>query len=896
MSGVPAGFNPEATPIFQGGEGNTITPVQGGGGDQVGGQVPSPWAALGQRLVESAVAPTAAVPAAIPAAVPAVPADVPEAQNLSEQTAAQSAAVAAYVFVYRATNNTKLAEAAAAKAGAVAINRKRSQSGNLVTLPNGQKAESEIITAEDAEEALKSVTPEEKAETTEIAQAAIAEAQLKGVPPENYEKIGIKAAVRHIKSKRRTRKKRANKKAVEDIAELGIAPVPDVPSAVSEPEKVVPLAKTRPALSTRLSKEINMVADNDIYAEYYKVQDINEGYKTILENKIAAFSTGSEYRAVLSEMMAKYEKYAVGLWNTKNMNGKGNVLPIMGDRISTLQPNETINIFSRLTYVLPIDTENIVAVPPLRGNAELFLKVLQTLETLKVLKRIQGVNDNPDVYEVKRGTVVCFMPPFYSEVKDPITNNNSMLLSMFLNLKETNPGKVFALSESTAQYVAVGVSLRNARGITGAEHPLINMLEPSYVVYPYRRKELIDGIILSGSKGDFPDFPEPASEFATTLRQLYESRKFGTASVLVNRPSLSDTTSTQGYFVVRSDADAGDLPIPGNSLNPKEYCKNLPVLAANYILTDEATLVKNHPVRKMNLVEYMESASNTSVAIVVFRTMVDDAYFPLCKDVDTTNPTTVPKDKFYGSPAAFVSSGLLGENNVRFVNTEANGRIFQIRLPAQNTPVKTDWVNEIYTNDEAEFLNSMNLSPAILEMVFPVRETKKHVVHTWQNEVADFLGNLAFSKCFTKGGLNLMTRMECMKSREFINKVYFYFVENSLRSDTLGEFEKQRDEMESQRVRELMARRTPDIRDAKPATSKQFLVNKTEWNDVNVILNPIDGTYKTYIMMINKNTGLQEYKAITVPRGNKKLSSAKVELEQKIQALRAKYPGHIFVY
>jgi len=422
------------------------------------------------------------------------------------------------------------------------------------------------------------------------------------------------------------------------------------------------------------------------------------------------------------------------------------------------------------------------------------------------------------------------------------------------------------------------------------------MLEPSYIIYPYRRKELIEGIILSSSKGELPDFPEPASKLSTTLQRLYESRKFGTASVIVNRPNLNETDSTQGYFIVRSDADAGDLPIPKDSLNPKEYCRNAPILAANYMLTDEATLVRNHPVRKLNLVEYMESAAITSVALVIFRTMIKDEYFPLCKDVDTTNPTSAPKDKFYGSPAAFVSSGPLSENNVHFVNTEANGRIFQIRLPAHNNPVKHDWVNEIFTNDEAAFLNSMNLSPATLEMIFPVRETKKHVVHTWQNEVADFLGNLAFSKCFTKGGLNLMTRMECMKSREFINKVYFYFVENSLRSDTLGEFEKQRDEMEEGRVRDLMARRTPDIRDAKPATSKQFLVNKTEWNDVNVLLNPIDGTYKTYIMMINKSTGLQEYKAITVPKGNKKLADAKVELEQKIQALRAKYPGHVFIY
>jgi hypothetical protein len=893
MSGVPAGFNPEATPYFQGGDSSTITPVQGGGGDQVGGQVPAAAASLGEQLIQAVVA----VPTAVAPAAPAAVAAAPKAQNLAEETAAQTAAIAAYLIVHRATKNPKLAETAAAKAGAVAINRKRSQSGNLVTLPNGQKAETDVITAEDAEEALKAVSPEEKAETAEVAQAAIAKAQIDGVPADQHEKIGIKAAVKHIKAKRRTRKRRAEKETVEKLAELtGITPDPDVPSAVSKPEKVMPLAKTRPSLATRLSKEVNMVADNDVYAEYYKLQDINEGYKTILKNKIAAFSSGSGYRAALSEMMANYEKYAVGLWNSKNANGKGNVLPIMGDRISTLQPNESINIFSRMTYVLPIDTENIVAVPPLRGNAELFLKVLQTLETLKVLKRIEGINDNPDIYEVKRGTVVCFMPPFYSEVKDPITNNNSMLLSMFLNLQGSNPGKVFALSESTAQYVAVGVSLRNARGITGAEHPLINMLEPSYIIYPYRRKELIEGIILSSSKGELPDFPEPASKLSTTLQRLYESRKFGTASVIVNRPNLNETDSTQGYFIVRSDADAGDLPIPKDSLNPKEYCRNAPILAANYMLTDEETLVRNHPVRKLNLVEYMESAATTSVALVVFRTMIKDEYFPLCKDVDTTNPTSAPKDKFYGSPAAFVSSGPLGENSVHFVNTEANGRIFQIRLPAHNNPVKHDWVNEIFTNDEAAFLNSMNLSPATLEMIFPVRETKKHVVHTWQNEVADFLGNLAFSKCFTKGGLNLMTRMECMKSREFINKVYFYFVENSLRSDTLGEFEKQRDEMESGRVRDLMARRTPDIRDAKPATSKQFLVNKTEWNDVNVLLNPIDGTYKTYIMMINKNTGLQEYKAITVPKGNKKLADAKVELEQKIQALRAKYPGHVFIY
>jgi hypothetical protein len=528
------------------------------------------------------------------------------------------------------------------------------------------------------------------------------------------------------------------------------------------------------------------------------------------------------------------------------------------------------------------------------------LKAIKTLETLGVLKMTTSTNGSAPIFEIKKGTVIVFTAPFYRPIEDDEGKSgklNFILLSFFLDIQRTNLGKVFVLSDSTSENFSIGTYLHTVRGSPSANHTLINMLEPSYILYPYRRSTM-EGILLSSTRVPEPNYPPPKSLRATTLDDLYSNRIFGKVATLVSKPNLeAGDAYSNGYFVVRSDAAAGSLSVPDEHLHAKDVCKGAPVLESNYDLT--LKMQELHPDRSMQLVQAVLGTTAQPTyedVFLVFRLLPKADYIPLCLEASAKrDPVAKEKDKFVGGPEAFTNPDI-----VTFVKAEVNGDIFRIRSPVEE--VKADWLNELYTDEEARFLNSLNLRPVMLEAIFPSINDQP----MWQKRVAGFLENIAFSKCFSDD--SLMLRRECMTTRDFINKVYFYFIDNSLRADTLREFEKAKEQAASKQLLEQMDATkaqelrksgiTPDYSEAAAVGSPQdFSEHKRSWKTLDVWEDTIKKEKYAYVMMINKKTGEQEYRSVSVPAENyPDIALAQQALMNKIEDLRRKYTGHFFIY
>jgi len=808
--------------------------------------------------------------------------DLPTPKTADDAIGAALAAGAAGVAVGRVTGDPEAVARAAAQAGK--------------TFLEGQQKGA--VTAEKAQATLGAVTEGEKAVAAEAAAGAAERARLEGKPEGAVQAAAVEAAVAAVEDAR------------VDEAAAGL-PAGAAAVVAEEEDKdrqkkdtpvLAPLQNTRPAMTTRLRDQINALETTPLYTEYYRTVDIDEVYRSLSEQRINRFTSNTEMKEFLQAMAGDYEKYAGALWNNASMLPAGYsqvpTMPVSG-AFQSLKAKQLLDTFSRMTYVLPVETENLIAIPPVRGEVTAFLKAVATLEKLGILKTTTSTEGKAPIFEIKKGSVVTFMSPFYKPIEGEDGKANFILLSFFLDIQRTNPGKVFVLSEHTSENFTVGTYLHTVRGAPTERHTLINMLEPSYILYPYRRGQM-EGILLSSATLGEPDLPAPKSLRSTTLKDLYGNRLFGKMATLVAKPNLGEENYAAGYFAVRSDADT--MTIPDDHLDPPDSCKGVPTLEANYDLV--AKLPQHHPTRELSVVPTFIGSVDAPVGatvIVVFRLLVKGDYTPLCKEAAAkAGPLSQSKEKFIGGPEAFTNPDL-----VTYVKVEISGDLFRIRSPIDE--VRDDWVNQLFTEDEARFLNSLNLRPVLLEAVFPRTEVDGNLVGTpWQKHLAGFLENIAVSQCFTDERLTL--RRECMTTRQFLDKIYSYFLENSLRSDMFREYEKAKEESRAKRLEDAMSQarqreirragHAPDSAEAAEVTDdKDFVAHKRQWKSLDIWENALSGEKYAYLMLVNKKTGDQEYRSVSVPaKEYPENALAQQAILNKINDLRIKYPGYFFIY
>jgi len=131
------------------------------------------------------------------------------------------------------------------------------------------------------------------------------------------------------------------------------------------------------------------------------------------------------------------------------------------------------------------------------------------------------------------------------------------------------------------------------------------------------------------------------------------------------------------------------------------------------------------------------------------------------------NPEYVkPASTVTGNSDVFVGNPKAVKNGIPLVPIQLGTQQFSIR--ASLPEVRDDWSNLVFTDEEANFITSLNISPTRLQSIFP---------NDWNEELASNLSVISRSKCFSDS--RLVLHADCQKTQNFIAKIFKNFVENA---------------------------------------------------------------------------------------------------------------------
>jgi hypothetical protein len=284
---------------------------------------------------------------------------------------------------------------------------------------------------------------------------------------------------------------------------------------------------------------------------------------------------------------------------------------------------------------------------------------------------------------------------------------------------------------------------------------------------------------------------------------------------------------------------------------------------ANYSLGEMIETL--HPTREIHL----------SGTIIGFRLQVDGQYEPLCtsdKIVEIAGKKFVAAVDAVSGPTGFF---------------EIAGKLYKIRKTDKNDLVYKDWLKGSYSSDEADLLNILNLSPGIMDKIFPLAfdENGRPVGMPWKSWVAEFLAVI------TVQNKSLKTHRETMIVRNFLEQVRTYFLEEQFKHD-LEESDSDDEAIKRQHGLIEPAGEGVDLLE----DSEEFKDIKRVWGDLDIYENTETGEWICSIILVNKQTEKQLYKTIGVPMKDVSLKAARSALLEKIKGFKKRYPDWIFIY
>jgi hypothetical protein len=543
----------------------------------------------------------------------------------------------------------------------------------------------------------------------------------------------------------------------------------------------------------------------------------------------------------MKQKMTFYESRQRALWLQQNTSP---TLP-QTKAPATYAAGEVFTSFSRLTYVLPITTSDIIVLPPVNGNVAHFLEALQTLDKMGIMDADLNIKEN---------VVVVCVPPFYSINGNNAAQlrNNTILLSLVLDINEKNQGQWVTLAENTSEAYLIGSTLAGK----APNDPIINMLEPSYVLYPYRRKGL-EGILISSSPEVGVRLPKDLSKKISLEKDVYSSKKFGKAMYITYKPDLK-AEAAEGYFTVLGSLTP--LTVPKENIGSCGL--------ANYSLPELIPTL--HPSKKIQL---------SPGIILGFRLRVEGLYEPICvaQKIEIKETQT----KFVGSPEAIKSPAEVGQP----APFEIAGRIFQIRRSNKQDKVYENWTAGIYTQEEADLLNIINLKPNIMDKIFPATydENGVRTSASWKEWVANFLSTVTISN------KSLKTHRETMVVRNFLERVRSYFINHKLKHDL------EESDSDDETVKRQHGLLEPEGLDT--IENETFEDIKRKWGELDVYENTETKEWVCSIILVHKQTYRQMYRTVGVPLEEfSNEEAAKNALKEKIAGLKKKYSDWIFIY
>lgn len=312
-------------------------------------------------------------------------------------------------------------------------------------------------------------------------------------------------------------------------------------------------------------------------------------------------------------------------------------------------------------------------------------------------------------------TLIVFTPPLYKYYGEPgfLAADNITIFNHFIALKkECDRATMLALTEHT--YGSTYLNCNNLN--TVRNNHTVAKLEPTYILIPSIKKhegKTYQGVILSAAAEDEAILPESTSKDVLGAIGAADKGKTGGISFKPN-PKQEDSllnTKKYGYKKIRFFANSRTLP--------------------DIETIEDGTI---HALRFGN------------------------------------NETTIFDENTTGK--VFTASTTVFLTGVSMVSIPLGSRQFLLRHP--RTPeVKREWERLIFTEEEADFLNAMQLRPDALAEIFP------DATNPWQKVLAGNLATIVRSKCFNDN--RLVLHSDCQESQRFITKVLEYYVTHEKR-------------------------------------------------------------------------------------------------------------------
>ena len=420
-------------------------------------------------------------------------------------------------------------------------------------------------------------------------------------------------------------------------------------------------------------------------------------------------------------------------------------------------PPSIIQSISRRIHIVKTTSRNplLWIVPPLNGSLSQMAGILKLI----------GVTSENKLKEDNQ--YLIFQAPFFAP-GDPKDNTNYLLLyNIFLELKMANQGKVFMMNQITDRALKYGCAIARSTYSDPHGKRLPIFFEPDILVFlnenilfrsePLSLEWSIDTLIKKISTMPNKSWMIKPGAFKENPSGFFEF--VGGSMEETTLPSgAAATRGCPGYtcpdFVksVKMDSRALTSPLalrdtflylvwPTNERLPYLKTKaaaNAPVEVQGPEIDDENEDDDDEveEVKEVEKVKKIEGVKGPSTITLE------------SEDEDVTN---VDDDEGF--------KGTSKDTETVTVEIELKG--YRLKIRDATSQVKEEWKTGVFTESEAELLNLLHLSPAILERVFNKE---------WLWELADFLEPLSISQCYKDSTLLLAS--ECSKTRDFLRAVY----------------------------------------------------------------------------------------------------------------------------
>ena len=470
---------------------------------------------------------------------------------------------------------------------------------------------------------------------------------------------------------------------------------------------------------------------------------------------------------------------------------------------------------STFVEVLPSSVKRIAVVPPIKGN------VIQFLHVLEFLYESQLFRDD----KLEEGNAVVFMGPLFGKEKQ------GSLLYLFLRFFELNLGSVYVIREEGDTMWETGCALYEKLSMQ-PQYPLLNFLSTSHLICQTKVGNY-EGIIFSHSQQLYESKNANFPSIKTML--LKQKRAFA-----INSAALEDM-SFQKYFMVVANGLT-------NLVKTQGACENLIAVLG-----------------EKDLKSTLQVASGETMFL--FRLGEEGQQPILCRTRDGRRLDLSPlAGEFRGAEdnPRFYSHAPLFEHEIDGVE-----RVF--RIPLDGNGVKTNWIEGLYSNQEAAFLNYLNLTPKVCAEIFGSS--------IWKEKVAEFLGSVIVSKCFED--TSVLAKASCESTRHFLNKVFTH------------EFMKGKDMPLPLPLPLAKEKKAPESAAWPSEITPLESVNLTGGTDPTVE----EGEYYLDLIVINKTSLKKLFGRLYVNKP--KLNSAGFKPAEAfatlLQELHEKYPGFAFI-